>query len=99
MSNESNEGKKHLGIVICGHVDAGKCFDFDTEIRMFDGRTKLAGNIRGGDVLMGDDSTGRVVQSTHEVCSYGYKISYNNGDNYIINDKHILSLFLVLLLQ
>ena len=52
--------------------------DYNTEILMFDGITKLAGEIRGGDILMGDDSTRRVVQSTHEVYSYGYKIVYNN---------------------
>ena len=89
-----SEGKPHLGIVICGHVDAGKTFDYNTEIMMFNGETKLAGEIEIGDVLMGDDSKRRIVQSTHKVNDLGYKISYNNGDNYLINDKHILSLFL-----
>ena len=89
-----SEEKPHVGIVICGHVDAGKTFDYNTEILMFNGKTKLAGEIRGGDALMGDDSGRRIVQSTHEVYDAGYKISYNNGENYIINDKHILSLFL-----
>ena len=83
-----SEEKPHVGIVICGHVDAGKTFDYNTEILMFNGKTKLAGEIRGGDVLMGDDSGRRIVQSTHEVYDAGYKISYNNGENYIINDKH-----------
>jgi len=86
--------KPHIGIVICGHVDAGKCFDFDTPIMMYDGTIKIAGEIQEGDILMGDDSQKRTVLSTHKVNSSGYNIIYNNGDSYKVNNQHILSLFL-----
>ena len=88
-----SEGKPHLGIVIAGHVDVWKTFDYNTEILMFDGSSKLAGEIRGNNILMENDSTPRIVQSTHQVYSYGYKIGNNSGD-YIINNAHILSLVL-----
>lgn len=85
--------KEHLGIVICGHVDAGKTFDYNTKILLFNGEIKVAGDVKAGDVLMGDDSTSRIVQSTHQVYCGGYKVKYDDEEYYIINDKHILSLF------
>ena len=38
MSESSElEGKTHMGSVVCGHVDAGKCFLKDTLVMKHDG--------------------------------------------------------------
>ena len=94
--SDINTTLPHIGIVIAGHVDAGKCFQINTPIMMSDGTIKRVQDIGIGDTVMGDDSQERNVLSIHQVNSLGYQISYNNCKNekYIINDKHILSLFL-----
>jgi hypothetical protein len=70
----------------------GKCHGYDTPIIMFDGTIKMVQNIRIGELLMGDDSTPRKVMSLAKGQEQMYKISQNIGDDYIVNESHILSL-------
>lgn len=73
----------------------GKCHAINTPILMYDGSIKLVQDIKNGDLVMGDDSTKRTVLNT--VCGEEklYKICQNNGDDYIVNFNHILSLKII----
>ena len=87
--------------VPCGR---GKCLGKDTPIIMYDGSIKLVQNIIIGDLLMGDDSTPRKVLSLARGKEIMYKIRENKysyiakeeciGEEYIVNESHILSLYL-----
>jgi superfamily II DNA or RNA helicase len=93
-------GKSGGGIleVPCGR---GKCLGIDTPILMYDGSVKLVQHIVVGDILMGDDSTPRNVLTLARGIEQMYEIKEKNifiygeeliGDNYIVNESHILSL-------
>lgn len=71
---------------------AGKCLGKDTLIRMYDGSLKKVQDINIGDLLMGDDSTPRKVLSTTNGIEELYKIHQTNGNAYVVNKSHILSL-------
>lgn len=82
--------------VECGIVDVptggGKCLGEDVKVLMYDMSTKLAKDVIIGDLLMGDDNSPRRVLS---ICSgFGelYEVRQKNGDNYVVNSEHILSL-------
>lgn len=70
----------------------GKCHGIDTPIMMFDGSIKMVQDVQVGDLLMGDDSTPRTVLSLARGQETLYKIKQNNGDDYVVNESHILSL-------
>jgi superfamily II DNA or RNA helicase len=70
----------------------GKCLGKNTPIIMYDGTIKMVQDIKTGDKLMGDDSSPRNVLSLARGRSKLYKIIPNNGDSYIVNESHILSL-------
>lgn len=73
----------------CG---AGKCHGKNTPILMYDGTIKKVQDIEVGELLMGDDSTPRTVLSLARGREMMYKINQENGDAYIVNESHILSL-------
>jgi superfamily II DNA or RNA helicase len=75
--------------VPCGR---GKCLGKDTKILMYNGYIKPVQDIIIGDVLMGDDSTPRKVLSLARGRENMYKVSSENGESYIVNESHILSL-------
>jgi len=70
----------------------GKCLKKDTPILMFDGTIKMVQDIQVGEHLMGDDSTSREVLSLATGRETMYKISNKIGDEYTVNESHILSL-------
>jgi superfamily II DNA or RNA helicase len=70
----------------------GKCLGINTKVLMYDGSIRLVQDIKVGDVLMGDDSTPRNVLSLARGREMMYKISSKKGDEYIVNESHILSL-------
>lgn len=70
----------------------GKCLGKDTPILMYDGTIKMVQNIKVDDLIMGDDSTPRRILSLARGREQMYKISNKNGDSYICNESHILSL-------
>jgi hypothetical protein len=80
----------NLGIV--GAPSSGKCLGKDTPVRMFDGSVKMVQDITVGELLMGDDSTPRKVLSTCTGKEKLYKVIQDNGDDYVVNASHILSL-------
>lgn len=71
---------------------AGKCLGRDTEVRMYDGSLKKVQNVKVGDLLMGDDSTHRRVLSICKGEEQLYKVRQKFGEDYIVNESHILSL-------
>ena len=71
----------------------GKCLGFDTEILMYNGEIKKVQNIRQNDLIMGDDSTPRLVKSICRGKEQMYKVINKQEDtHYICNESHILSL-------
>ena len=79
-------------VFITGNAGCGKCLDLNTPVIMFDGSIKKAREIVINDILMGDDSTPRKVLSTCSGRSNMYKVKQQNGDDYIVNEPHILTL-------
>lgn len=75
-----------------GPPGTGKCLAPDTPIIMFDGNKKLAEYVKVGDLLMGDDNSPRKVLSTTTGTDMMYCIQQDEGDNYVINSEHIISL-------
>jgi hypothetical protein len=75
--------------VPCGR---GKCLGKDTQILMYDGTLKKVQDICIGDKIMGDDSNARNVLSLARGREMMYKVSSKKGDDYIVNESHILSL-------
>lgn len=73
----------------CGY---GKCLGKNTPIIMFNGKIKLVQDIVVGDKLMGDDSKPRNVLSISQGKEKLFKIIPKNGDTYIVNESHILSI-------
>ena len=72
--------------------NAGKCFGKGTKILMYDGSIKKVEDIVIGDLIMGDDSTPRKVLNLGRGQEEMYKITLNNGDSFVCNKSHILSL-------
>lgn len=72
----------------CGR---GKCLAKDTPILMYDCTIKKVQHIKVGDIIMGDDSTPRKVQTLARGRETMYKI-YTDVGHYIVNESHILSL-------
>jgi hypothetical protein len=93
FNNRMNQpdGKSFV-IGLLGSPGVGKCLGVDTPILMYDGSIKRVQHIITGDLLMGDDSTPRTVQSTTSGWETMYKIHQGYGENYRVNESHILSL-------
>lgn len=68
------------------------CLDPDTPVLMYDQTLKLAKDIKVGDELVGDDKTKRTVLSTVKGYDDMYKINQSDGDSYVVNSIHMLSL-------
>jgi superfamily II DNA or RNA helicase len=79
-------------ILLYHNVGTGKCHAKDTPILMYDGTIKMVQDIQKGELLMGDDSTPRTVTSLATGIDNMYKVTETYGDNYIVNEEHILCL-------
>ena len=80
----------------CGeliHKLPNGCFAKDTKILMWDGSIKLSQDIKIGDELIGDDGNIRIVTKLMDGIDDMYEIQQNKGMNYIVNSKHILTLY------
>lgn len=73
-------------------MGVGKCQKRGTEILMYDGSIKKVEDIVVGDQLMGPDSKPRNVLSLARGKEMMYKITSTKGDEYTVNESHILSL-------
>lgn len=71
----------------------GKCLATDTLVMMADGTTKKVQNIQVGEMLMGDDSTPRLVKALGEGTDTMYRITHTvSRRHYTVNSEHILCL-------
>lgn len=68
------------------------CLAKDIGIRMFDGSIKKIQDVKVGDLLLGPDSTERVVQDTIRGNSFMYKIKSKYSEEFKATDTHILRL-------
>lgn len=75
-----------------GSSGTGKCLAPETPVIMYDGSIREAQHVKAGDLLMGDDNTPRTVINTTTGRDTMYRIVQENGDDYIVNSEHILSL-------
>ena len=78
--------------ILTGIPGSGKCLGLDTPIIMRDGSIKMVQDIKVGEILMGDDSTPRNVLNTTNGKDMMYNVEQGYGDDYIVNEAHILSL-------
>ena len=90
MKASHNMGRK--GHFIWITVGMGKCLHPNTSVLMWNGEIKTAKEIIEGDLLTGDDSTPRRVLSTCTGKEIMYRILQTKGDEYIVNESHILTL-------
>ena len=75
-----------------GSPGIGKCFKKDTPIMLSNGQIKMVQDITTKDKLMGDDSKPRNVLGLGSGREKMYRIEQVKGDDYIVNESHILSL-------
>lgn len=85
--SDLKSGTKKAGIIL-----PVACHAKGTKILMFNGSWKNVEEICVGDVVMGDDSTPRIVKNTHNGVDMMYKVIPNKGDSFVVNGNHILSL-------
>jgi hypothetical protein len=83
---------KGCNIALIGIPGTGKCLGRDTPVIMYDGTVKMVQDVQVGDQLMGDDSKPRNILSLARGKEKMYKIKQVSGDDYIVNESHILSL-------
>jgi len=83
---------KSYGGILCCPTGWGKCASPSTPVIYVDGTIRKMGDVKVGDVLMGDDSTPREVLNRIEGNGPMYRITPKNGDPFEIADHHILSL-------
>jgi hypothetical protein len=62
------------------------------QVIMFSGKIKPIKDLKIGDQLMGDDNTPRNIINVYKSHGPLYKIKQINGEEYIVNENHILSL-------
>jgi superfamily II DNA or RNA helicase len=85
-------GSGHRAVILRAPTSFGKCLGKGTPVLMFDGNVKPVEDIVMGDLLMGPDSRPRVVISTTSGFSKLYEVTQMQGDPYVVNEHHILSL-------
>lgn len=88
----SQTAKKGSGGILEVPCGRGKCLGKNTPILMFDGTVKMVQDIQVGELIMGDDSTPRKILSLARGREMMYKVTTKKGEDYIVNESHILSL-------
>ena len=83
--------KKQKSAIVSLFCGGGKCLARDTEIRMYDKSVKKVQDIQEGDLLLGDDDTPRKVLSTTSGVEKMYRIKQSLGEDYVVNESHILT--------
>lgn len=69
------------------------CFSKDTPILMWNGTIKMSQDIINGDILIGDDGEKRTVINTVTGLDTMYLVQQNDGEDYVVNSKHKLTLY------
>lgn len=75
-----------------GPPGVGKCLAKDTPIMLSNGKIKMVQDITLKDKLMGDDGFERNVLALGSGREKMYRIEQVKGDDYVVNESHILSL-------
>jgi thymidine kinase len=83
----NNQGSLHL---IMGSMFSGKCLGKDTKVKLYNRDIVDVQDIVVGDLLMGDDCTPRKVMSVSTGTGKMYNVFQTYGDNYVVNDQHII---------
>lgn len=81
-------------LILHGKPGTGKCLMYNTPVLMFNGDRKFVQNIVVSDLVMGDDSTARVVLSLAQGTEEMFEISQASA-SYTVNQSHILSLIYI----
>lgn len=79
-------------VIIAARPAMGKCLGKGTEVLMYDGTLRKVEDVQAGEELMGDDSTPRRVLSIARGRERMYWVRQNKGEDYRVNESHILSL-------
>jgi ATP-dependent Lon protease len=79
-------------IALVGKPGVGKCLHPETPVIMYDLSTKLARDVRVGDLLLGDDGKERSVLSITNGKEEMFRVIQEFGNEYIVNKSHILTL-------
>lgn len=82
--------KKIFGLKKRIRAVCGGCLSKGTPVLMYDLTTKPVEDVCVGDTLIGPDSKPRKVLSLYRGKSQMYEVEQLKGDNYTVNDKHIL---------
>lgn len=78
--------------IINGGAGCGKCLHPMTEVLLLSGKLVRAKDIVVGDILMSPDSSGQMVTSTCSGIDQMYRIYSENGEEFICNSVHVLTL-------
>jgi hypothetical protein len=81
-----------MSICLAGPPGVGKCLHPDTQLLMYLGGMKAVKDVKRGDILLGDDSTPRIVRSVTTGVELMYKISPEYSEPFIVNESHMLTL-------
>lgn len=79
-------------ILCLGRRRSGKSLMKGEKVMMYDGTVRRVEELKTGDVVMGDDSTPRIIYHTHSGIDTMYKVTNKRGESYAVNSHHILSL-------
>lgn len=79
-------------ILCLGRRRSGKSLFKGEMVMMYDGTVRKVEELQTGDVVMGDDSTPRIIYHTHSGIDTVYKVTNRRGESYTVNSHHILSL-------
>lgn len=84
--------RKNVPVLFVLATGGGKCLGRGTPVLMFDGTIKPVEDVVVGDLLMGPDSKPRRVMSLARGREMMYRVTPSNGEPYVVNESHILSL-------
>lgn len=83
--------KEELATIVA-RTNTGKCLAKGTNVLMYDGTLKNVEDIAVGDKVQSFGCVNTVL-STHNGISHGYKITSKLGDEFIISDNHVLTIY------
>ncbi len=88
-----NTANSWNNLILHGIPGSGKCLGVDTPVIMFDGSVKKVQDIKLNELILGDDYTPRKVYELFSGEDELFEVMHENGDAYIVNSNHILSLY------
>lgn len=78
--------------IVAGRPGSGKCLAKGTKVLMYDGTIKNVEDIKNGELVMGDNSTERIVSGTISGQEEMFEIIPTKGERFTVNRSHVLSL-------